>query len=117
MGRVKPREPVADRENNIQNAKQAYFIGEVTSIRSVASIYGIPYGTLRDLLRGAQPRSIAHEKEQLLTPEEEKLIVRFCEALDDLGHPLQGKIVKDFAYLYYPHIVAGNWANTGLLAS
>jgi hypothetical protein len=81
---VKPKEPVADRENDIRDAKQAYLSGEVTSIRSAASIYGIAYGTLRDRLRGAQPRSIAHEKEQLLTPEEEKSIVRFCEALDDL---------------------------------
>jgi len=58
---------------------------------------GIPYGTLRDQSRGAQPRSAAHEKEQLLTVEEGKSIVRFCETLDDLGHPLQVKMVKAFA--------------------
>jgi hypothetical protein len=102
MGRVKPREPVADRENDIRDAKQAYLSGEVTSICSAASIYSISYGTLRDRLRGAQPRSIALEKEQLLTPEEEKSIVTFCEALDDLGHPLHRKIVKDFALSLLP---------------
>ena len=102
MGRVKPREPVCDRENDIRDAKQVYLSGEVTSICSAASIYGIPYGTLQDRLRGAQPQSITHEKEQLLTPEEEKSIVRFCEALDDLGHPLQGKMVKDFALSLLP---------------
>ena len=88
MGRVKRREPATDRENDIREAKHAYLSGEVASIRAAASTYGIPFGTLRDRLRGTQPRSIAHENEQLLTPEEEKSIVRFCEALDDLGHPL-----------------------------
>jgi hypothetical protein len=102
MGRVKPREPVADRENDIQDAKQAYLGGEVISIHSGALIYSILYGTLRDRLRGAQPWSIAHEKEQLLTSEEQKSIVRFCEALDDLGHPLQGKMVKDFVLSLLP---------------
>jgi len=44
----------------------------------------------------------AHQKEQLLTPEEEKSIVRFCETLDDLGHPLQGKMVKAFEMSLLP---------------
>jgi len=36
-------------------------------------------------------------KEQLLTLDDEKSIVRFCETPDDLGHPLQAKIVMAFA--------------------
>jgi hypothetical protein len=102
MGKVKPREPAADRENNIWDANQAYLNGEVTSIRSAVSTYGIPCGTLRARLRGAQPSSTAHEMEQLLTPEKEKLIVRYCESLDDLGHPLQGKMFKEVALSLLP---------------
>ena len=78
MGRVKCS-VATDRENDIREAKHAYHSGLESSIHAAASTYGIPYGTLRDRLRGAQPRSAAHEKEQLLTLEEEKSIVRFCE--------------------------------------
>jgi hypothetical protein len=95
MGRVKCREPAGYRENDIWEAKHAYLSGEVASIHAAAATYGIPFGTLRDCLSGAQPRSIVHENKQLLTPEEEKSIVRFSKALDDLGHQLQGKMVKD----------------------
>jgi len=77
MGRVKCRYAAIDTENEIHEAKHAYCTGLGSSICSAASTYGIPYGTLRDRLRGAQPRGAAHEKEQLLTPEEEKSIVRF----------------------------------------
>jgi len=101
MGRVKCSD-ATDRENDIREAKHAYRSGLEPSIRAAASTYGIPYGTLRDRLRGAQPRSAAHEKEQLLTLEEEKSIVRFCETLDDLGHPLQAKMVKAFAMSLLP---------------
>jgi len=97
MGRVKCRDAATDRENEIHEAKHACRSGLEPSIHSAASTYGIPYGTLRDQPRGAQPRSAAHEKEQLLTVEEGKSIVRFCETLDDLGHLLQVKMVKAFA--------------------
>jgi hypothetical protein len=89
MGRVKRREPADDRENDIRQAKCTYLTGEVTSISAAASTYSIPYRTLRDHLREAQPHSVAYEKEQLLTPDKEKSIVRLCEALDDRGHQLQ----------------------------
>jgi hypothetical protein len=102
MGGVNRREPAADRENDIRKAKHAYLSGEVASIGAAASTYSIPFGTLRDRFRGAQPRSIIHDNKQLLTPEDEKSIIRFCEPLDDLGHPLQGKMVKDFALSLLP---------------
>jgi len=102
MGRVKCRDAVIDRENEIHEAKHEYCTGLEPSICAAASTYGIPCGTLRDRLRGAQPRGAAHEMEQLPTPEEEKSIVRFCETLDDLGHLLQGKMVKVFAMSLLP---------------
>jgi len=101
MGRVKCRD-ATDRENDICEAKRAYHSGLEPSIHAAASTYGVPYGPLRDRLRGAQPRSAAHEQEQLLTLEEVKSIVRFCETLDDLGHPLQAKMVKAFAMSLLP---------------
>jgi len=105
MGRLKCRDAAIDRENEIREAKHAYRTDLEPTICAAASPYGIRHRTLRDWFRGAQPRGAAHEKEQLLTPEEEKSIVRFCETLDDLGHPLQGKMVKAFAMSLLP----SNW--------
>jgi len=102
MGRVNLRVPARERENNLQNARKDYINGVEPSIRSAASTYGVPYGTLRDRLQGAQSRVEAHQSEQILSVEEEKSIVRFCEALDDLGHPLKGKMVKAFAMALLP---------------
>jgi len=101
MGRVMCRD-ASDRADDIREAKHAYRSGLEPSIHTAASTYGVPYGILQDRLRGAQPRSAAHEKEQLLTLEEEKSIFRFCETLDDLGHPLQEKMVKAFAMSLLP---------------
>jgi hypothetical protein len=101
MGRVKCCY-AADRENDIPKVKHAYCSGLEPSIHAATSTYGVPYGTLRDPLRGAQPRSAAHEKEQLLSLQEEKSIIRFCETLDDLRHPLQAKMVKVFAMSLLP---------------
>jgi len=102
MGRVKCRDAATDRENDICEAKHAYRSGLEPSLHAAASTYGVPYGTLRARLRGAQPRSAVHKMEQLLTLEEEKSIVRFCETVDDLGHPLQAKMVKAFAMSLLP---------------
>jgi hypothetical protein len=83
MGRVNLRVPACECENNIQNGCKDCINGVEPSIHSAASSYGVPYGTLRDRLQGAQSRVEAHQSEQILSVEEEKSIVRFCEALDD----------------------------------
>ena len=102
MGKVKCRDAANDRENEIREAKHAYCSSLEPSICTTASTYDIPYGTLRDRLRGAQPSSEAHEKEQLPTQEGEESIVRFCETLDELGYLLQVKMVKAFAMSLLP---------------
>jgi len=102
MGRVKPRVSVPECENNLPNDRNDYINGVEFSVRSAASNYGVPYGTLCDRLQGAQPRVEAHQSEQILSVEEEKSIVRFCETLDDLGHPLEVKMVKAFAMSLIP---------------
>jgi hypothetical protein len=86
MGRVKCREPAADRENDIWMAKCECLTGEVTSRCAEASTYCIQYGTQRGHLREPQLCSVVKEKQQLLTPDKENSIVKLCEAVDDLGH-------------------------------
>jgi hypothetical protein len=82
--------------------KKNYLAGIEPSIRSAASTYGLPYSTLRDRLRGTQSASVAHHHEQLLTDQEEKSIVRFCNTLDDYGHPANMRILKGFAKSLLP---------------
>jgi hypothetical protein len=104
MGKVKVCKAASEREMDLRDAQDAFLTGLEFSIRSAAKTYGVPYGTLPDRLQGAKPRSEAHRSEQLLSIEEEKSIVRFCETLDDLGHPLHGKLVKAYATsLLSPH--------------
>jgi hypothetical protein len=85
MGRVKTN---PDCENDILHARKYYLAGIEPSIRAAAATYGLPYTTLYDRLQGAQSRTEAHRPQQLLTEQEEKSIVRFCTALNDLGHPI-----------------------------
>jgi len=99
---VKCRDAATHRENEIHKAKRAYHTGLEPSIRATASRYCVLFGTMHDRLRGTQPRSAAHEKEQLLILEQEKSIVRFCESLDALGHRLEAKLVKAFAMSLLP---------------
>jgi hypothetical protein len=94
MERVKCRDEVIDRENEIYEAKHAYPTGLKPSIHTAASTYGIFYTTLLDRLRQIQPRGASHYTEQLLTAEEKTSILRFYETLDGVGYPLQGKMVK-----------------------
>ena len=62
----------------------------------------MPYGTLRDRLQGAAPRTDAHSQEQILSVEEGKAVVRLCVTLDNWGHPLRGTLVKAFAMSLLP---------------
>ena len=102
MGRVKPCRDNNKREESIRLAKQDFINGIEPSIRSAARTYDVPYTTLRDRLHGLQTRTEAHQELQLLSVQEEKAIVRFCETLDDWGHPVTIKILKQFAQSLLP---------------
>ncbi len=104
MGKVKARKAASEREKDLKEAQHDYITGLEPSIRSAATTYGVPYGTLRDRLQGAKPRTEAHNQEQILSVEEEKAIVRFCVTLDDLGHPLRGSLLKAFAISLLPPV-------------
>ena len=102
MGRLKPCRSDNEREKSIRLAKQDFINGIEPSIRSAARTYNIPFTTLRDCLRGQQSHSKAHQELQLLSVQEEKAIVRFFETLDDRGHPVTIKILKQFAQSLLP---------------
>ena len=86
-----------DKGDTIRRAIADIDQGKEPSIRSAALTYGLPYTTLRDRLRGARNASEAHIEQRLLTLEQGKSLVRFCEALADLGHPMTLKMLREFA--------------------
>jgi hypothetical protein len=102
MGRVKPWKSDCEHEKSIHLAKKDYLAGIEPSIRSAASTYGLPYSILCDCLQGTQSALVAHHHQQLLTDQEEKSIVRFCNTLDDYGHPVNMRILKGFAKSLLP---------------
>lgn len=81
MGRVKVREEAAKaratREDTIQKALNAIQAGTM-SLRDAESAFMIPpYSTLRGRQKGAKPHFVAHSDQQLLTPTDEKSVVRW----------------------------------------
>jgi len=99
---MKCRNAAIDTENEIWNAKHGFRTGLELFICAAASTYDIPYGILQDQLGGAQLRVQHMRRSSCWLHEEEKSIVRCCETLDDLGHPLQGKMVQTFAMSRLP---------------
>ncbi|PWW72532.1 hypothetical protein C7212DRAFT_64547, partial [Tuber magnatum] len=67
------------------------------SIKGTAEKYGIAYSTLRGRLKGAESRVGGHQRLQVLTPYEENSVVRWCERLDEWGHPAKMLLVKEMA--------------------
>ena len=61
-----------------------------------------PITTLRNRLNGLQTRAEAHQEFQLLSVQEEKAILLFCQTLDDWGHLVTIKILKQFAQSLLP---------------
>ena len=52
------------------------------SIREAAAGYSLAYTTLRDQLAGSQKRVVAYEGRQLLTPLDEKAVLRWIAKLE-----------------------------------
>ena len=74
-------------EDNIQKAITHYRHSDKRSIRGSAEKYEIPYSKLLGRLQGRVSRPAGHLKMLVLTDYEENAIVRWCERLDECGHP------------------------------
>jgi len=96
MPRLNERQPDS-KEENIRKALIAYRDCDRLSIRATAEQYGIPYSTLRGRIAGVQDRVGGHRGMQVLTEFEENSMVRWCEKLDEWGHPPRLEVVKSMA--------------------
>ena len=93
---IKPRK-TNEAEEGIQKAIQHYRHSDEPSIRASGEKYGVAFSTLRGRLKGSVSREVGHHKLQVLTEYEERSIVRWCERLDDWGHPARLDLVKSMA--------------------
>ena len=94
MGRVKARNEEL-LEKRIVLAIQAFRKGNYPSITAIAQAFDLPKTTLSYRLNGKRvSRRAAHIEQQLLTPVEEKAIVRWIKKLDDWGFPPRLDMVK-----------------------
>jgi hypothetical protein len=114
MGRGNSREPITESEKDNWDAKQVCLCGQVTSIRSVASIKGSPYCS-------CEIDSERHNREILHMRRSSYSLSRKRNRLWDSGKlwmtwdtHCKGRWLRFLCYLYYPHKDGGNWTNTGL---
>ena len=97
MGRVKARNKDL-LEKRIVLAIKAFRKGNYPSITTTAQAFGLPKSTLAYRLSGERvSRRATHIEQQLLTPVEEKAIVRWIKKLHDWGFPPRLDMVKGMA--------------------
>jgi len=88
MGRVKDRQEAAKarakQEDTIKKALDAIQAGTM-SFRDAQTAFEIPAATLWGRMKGAKPHFVAHSKQQLLTPTDEKAVMRLVTRLENSG--------------------------------
>ncbi|KAJ3792319.1 DDE superfamily endonuclease-domain-containing protein, partial [Lentinula aff. detonsa] len=77
-------------EERLQQAKQSLFNSTDPRYRiaQAARNYDIPYDTLRNRLKGIQPRKKAHENEMILTTGEKQVVIEWIQYLGFAGIPV-----------------------------
>ena len=103
-----------NKEQALQDALDAYDRREYPSIRAAAKAFNVNHGTLARRINGGLSRQQAHEAEQLLSPDQERLLVRWILDLEVAGAPPTFAQVREFAGLVSqasggPPSVGVNW--------
>lgn len=91
MGKVKQRADKAlvevQQEEALKQAAKGLNEGRFKSLRRAAEAYGVHYSTLHRRMKGSTSRRKAHIKQQLLSPADEKAIVRWIVRMEEFGFP------------------------------
>jgi len=75
----------ASSETSICSAITAYQTGEYTSIRKCATAFGVAFTTLQNRLSGRPSRRTGHQHRQILSPTEERTLVRWITHVTNGG--------------------------------
>jgi len=106
--------PKDEKEALLQAAVEFYRESSEATIKGTAEKYGIAYSTLRGRLKEAVSRGSGHQRMQVVTSYEESSVVRWCERLDEWGHPAKRSVVKEMAQAIVSrrvnhHVLGGRW--------
>jgi hypothetical protein len=101
-------------EESIQDALLAYTGGEYPSIRAAATAYGVDRMTLARRLKGGNTRREARVSQQILSPIQEDLLIKWITDLDIAGAPPSFAQVREFAGMISnasggPPTIGKNW--------
>jgi len=99
MGRVKLREAAAKARAKREDTIRKTIRAGTMSLRDAETAFMVPYSTLRHRLKGGQPHFLAHTEQQLLTPTDEKAVVRWITILENYGFPPGVEHVRQAAEL------------------
>jgi len=69
----------------VNDALAAFLAGDYTSLRAAARAFGVPESTVRDRAHGSKTRAEARTSQQLLSVEQEEMLVRWILDLDMYG--------------------------------
>jgi hypothetical protein len=101
-------------ERRLQQALNDLHTQKFKSIRAAAKAYDVPRSTLGTRFNGTPTRRVARVSQQLLSTEQEELLVQWILDLEKQGHPVTHPQVREMAELVSelsggPDIVGVNW--------
>jgi hypothetical protein len=102
------------REQQLTDAVRSLSTNPNTSIRAIATSYGVSRDTLARRARGGLSHAQAHQTSLLLSSEQEELLVRWILDLERAGHPPNHTQIREFVALICrasgsPTNVGKNW--------
>lgn len=104
----------ANRETRIQQAILDYETRRYPTIRSAAAANDVDRKTLGRRLQGCNSRAIAREPQQLLSNQQEQMLVRWILDLEAQGHPPSFTQIRDLVVIIQgnstgPLSIGQNW--------
>jgi hypothetical protein len=112
--RLQPYSMASQRDFRLQQAIADTQTFSGASLRSIAASNDVDYTTLSRRLKGQLPRKTAHQRQQLLSSEQEDLLKRWIIDLEQQGHAPSFNTVRELAAIVSaasggPNKVGKNW--------
>ena len=82
---------------------QRLFVDEPRTYAALSEMSNVPISTLNHRDRGRRSREELAQRQQYLSPEEEKALVKFLLLMSNLGHPVRIKFMRSLAFSITRH--------------